>query len=126
MNTKKRFSTGIALSAMLLMSTMAMAQQQKPVLPINSSQKKVQANANTDSYSYKLYSAPNNMYGYNIYKDGKPVYHQFALMYISKEGKRLVATKLQAEKAAAIAIEKIKGGQPPLLSANELEKIVAL
>ena len=125
MNTKKSlFITGI-FSMALLVSAAAEAQQQKFVLPYKGTQKE-QSNNTAGDYSYKLYNAPNNMYGYDIYKDGKPCYHQFVLMYVSKEGKRLIATKLQAEKAALVAIGKIKKGEPPVLSGDDLKKIVAM
>ena len=125
MNTKKLLFIAGIFSMTLLASAATQAQQQKPVLPGNTAQKEI-ANNDAGNYSYKLYNAPNNMYGYDIYKDGKPVYHQFVLMYISKEGKRLIATKPQAQKAALIAIGKIKQGQPPMLSGDDLKKIIAL
>jgi len=125
MNTKKLLFIAGIFSMTLLASAATQAQQQKPVLPGNTAQKEI-ANNDAGNYSYKLYNAPNNMYGYDLYKDGKPVYHQFVLMYVSKEGKRLIATKPQAQKAALIAIGKIKQGQPPMLSGDDLKKIIAL
>ena len=125
MNTKKLLFIAGIFSMTLLASAAIQAQQQKPVLPGNAAQKEI-ANNDAGNYSYKLYNAPNNMYGYDLYKDGKPVYHQFVLMYVSKEGKRLIATKPQAQKAALIAIGKIKQGQPPMLSGDDLKKIIAL
>ncbi|TKK69321.1 hypothetical protein FC093_08375 [Ilyomonas limi] len=126
MKAKKILRNACIFSVVLLVSTSTFAQQQKQALPSNPSQKAMPANSGENSYSFKLYNAPNNAYGYDIYKDGKPVYHQFVLVFISKEGKRFIATKPQTKKAALLAIEKIKKGQSPLLSGEELKKIVAL
>lgn len=125
MKTKKPLLLTGILSLVLLVSA-ASAQQQKQVPPVNPAQKAITINIDDGSYTFKLYSAPNNMYGYDIFKDGKPVYHQFVLLFISKEGKRMIATKPQAQKAALLAIDKIKKGEPPLLSGEELKKIIVL
>lgn len=126
MKAKKILQNACTFLVALLVSASAFAQQQKQALPGNPPQKAMHENSVENSYSFKLYNAQNNAYGYDIYKDGKPVYHQFVLVFISKEGKRFIATKLQTQKAALLAIEKIKKGQSPLLSGEELKKMVAL
>jgi hypothetical protein len=78
------------------------------------------------NYTFKLYNAPNNTFAYDILKNGKPVYRQFVLMYLSNEGKRFFASKPQTQKAAIVAIEKIKNGQQPTFSKEEIRKLLSL
>jgi hypothetical protein len=92
------------------------------------------------NYTYHVFQAPNKMFGYDIMKNGKLVFHQFASLaepanahetFIRNQhttaGSSMgiaLAKKEHAEKAATLAIEKIKRKEPPVLSAEELKKIV--
>jgi hypothetical protein len=78
------------------------------------------------TYSFRLYNAPNNTFAYDILKNGKPVYRQFVLMYLSNEGKRFFASKPQTQKAAIIAMEKIRNGRQPTFSKEEIKKLLSL
>ena len=78
------------------------------------------------TYSFRLYNAPNNTFAYDILKNGKLVYRQFVLMFVSNEGERFFASKQQTEKAATIAIEKMKVGQQPSFSREEIKKLLSM
>jgi hypothetical protein len=98
-------------------------------------------------YSYKVFQAPNKNYGYDIYKNGKIVYHEFASINQpenfnpsnntspaklngvnkapdNKENLALVKSG-HAEKAALLAIEKMKRNELPVLSRDEIKQITA-
>src|SRR5207249_3146069 len=92
----------------LMIASSAMAQQPKYARPYNPSPEQMANNPGQDNYSFRLYTAPNNAVGYDILKDGKRIFHQFVLTYMSDEGKRAFVDKLQAVKAAGLAITKIK------------------
>jgi hypothetical protein len=48
-------------------------------------------------------------------------------MYVTKEGKRLFATKEQTEKAAQLTVAKIKKGeQPSALSNDEIKRSMSI
>src|SRR3954466_14819737 len=99
MKTKTLLLLACLVCISLTFTSHVLAQQSRPVLPTNASQK--EAALPTDApatYSSKTYNAPNNMFGYDILKNGKPVYHQFVLTALTYEGKRIYATKPQAEK----------------------------
>ena len=99
------------------------------------------------TYSYKIYQAPNKNYGYDILRNGKIVYHEFASLNqpqnisqarslnasqphgtnaesIMQRNTALVKSE-HAEKAALLAIEKIKRKESPQLSQDEFRKIIA-
>jgi len=106
------------------------------------------------NYTYKVFQAPNKNYGYDIFQNGKLVYHEFASMdqpdnisrtktsglsksngrstalnststaMNTKENLALVKAE-QAEKAVLLAIEKMKRKELPVLSKDEIKIIVA-
>jgi hypothetical protein len=99
------------------------------------------------NYTYKVFQAPNKNYGYDIYQNGKIVYHEFASMdqpentgrsknssapkltgtnsaFSTRENLSLMKAE-QAEKAALLAIEKMKRKELPMLSRDELKIIIA-
>jgi hypothetical protein len=98
-------------------------------------------------YTYKVYQAPNKNYGYDIFQNGKIVYHEFASMDQPENPgrtKNLSTVKLNnastamntrenlalvrpehAQKAALLAIEKMKRKELPVLSHDEIKNIVA-
>ena len=125
MKTKTPLLLACAGCLSFFITSHAFAQQSSPVLPINASQKEVELPYEASAtYSFKLYNAPNNTFGYDILKNGKPVYHQFVLTALTNEGKRVFATKPQAEKLASLAIEKVKNAQPPAFTNQELLKVL--
>jgi hypothetical protein len=102
---------------------------------------------NSSQYTYKVFQAPNKNYGYDIFLNGKIVYHEFAsLIPPANSGQTKTAdlAKLKAknppsgsvenlafvkhehaEKAALLAIEKMKRNEMPALSKDEIQNIVA-
>ena len=98
------------------------AQQTENVKPGNLPQQI--ASGGIQNYTYKVFQAPNKMYGYDIFHDGKIIFHQGASPALANEFIVATSTQQQAEKAALLSIEKIKKNQPPVLSQQELKKIV--
>ena len=105
----------------LMVSLNALAQQQSSN-PSNRPNPEITIQAKV-MYTYQVFTAPNNAFGYDVYKNGKPIFHQFILTFITDEGKRSFVTKQQAQKAAAMAIEKIKKGMHPFMNETEIKKI---
>jgi hypothetical protein len=116
-----------------------------PLLLISTAGKAQQPRAT--NYTYKVFQAPNKNFGYDILLNGKIVYHEFASLnppeHISqtktygasklnsmspalntKENLALVKTT-HAEKAALLAIEKMKRNELPVLSKDEIKIIIA-
>lgn len=98
-------------------------------------------------YTYKVFQAPNKNFGYDILLNGKIVYHEFASMNQSENNSqtktsdashangRVTAFNTKenlsfvkpahAEKAALLAIEKMKRKELPVLSKDEIKTIIA-
>jgi hypothetical protein len=113
------------LSISLLVTSNTMAQQLTYSRPHNVvSTQQAASSRNKNDYSFRLFSAPNNTYGYDVLKNRKPVFHQFVLTCMTTDGKRFFATKEQAEKAAASSIEKMNKGMRPFLTEPEIKKIL--
>jgi hypothetical protein len=130
---KKKLTLPLAAVLLLLLFTSTVCRAQRSV---------------TTSYTYKVFQAPNKNFGYDIFLNGKIVYHEFASMnqpenirqtktfgvskssgeptpFNAKENLALVKTT-HAEKAALLAIEKMKRKELPVLSKDEIKKIIAL
>ena len=98
------------------------------------------------NYTFKIFQAPNKNYGYDIFQNGKIVYHEFASMSLTEntsQPKPSGATKVNstntafntrqnpafmkaehAQKAALLAIEKMKRRELPVLSNDEIKIII--
>ena len=75
--------------------------------------------------TYKIISAPNNTWGYDILKDGSMCIHQNSIPGVS--GINGFATKQKAEKVAKLVVNKIQRGEmPPTVSQDEMKSIGAL
>ena len=118
-NTKNR----LMLLACIIITVAANAQQTENVKPGNLPQQT--ATNELQYYTYKVFQAPNKMYGYNILHDGKIIFHQGASPVQSNDFITATSTQEQAEKAALLSIEKMTKNQPPVLSQQELKKIIA-
>ena len=110
---------------MLILFTTSQAKAQQPTdsQPANVSQQIAKRDP-TAIYTYKVFQAPNKMYGFDILKNSKFIFHQPASPMPSNSYHSALATKENAEKAAELSIEKIKKGQTATLTDNELKKIV--
>jgi hypothetical protein len=129
---KKKFTLPLAAFVLSLLFTSIVCKAQHP---------------EATTYTYKVFQAPNKNYGYDIFQNGKIVYHEFASMsqpeninqpknlsvsksdktnpaFNSKENLALVKTE-HAQKAALLSIEKMKRKEMPALSRDEIKNIVA-
>jgi Domain of unknown function (DUF4907) len=76
-------------------------------------------------FSYKIISAFNNTYCYDVLADGKILIHQPSIPGLP--GNEGFKTKQDAEKVAKLIISKIKKGEmPPSVTLDELKKLKVL
>jgi hypothetical protein len=129
---KKNFTLPLAAFVLSLLFTSIECKAQQP---------------QATTYTYKVFQAPNKNFGYDIFQNGKIVYHEFASMeqpeningtktsglsklngtnasVHTKENLALVKSA-HAEKAALLAIEKMKRKELPVLSRDEIKIIIA-
>jgi hypothetical protein len=75
--------------------------------------------------SYKIFSAANETWGYDIFSNNKLTIHQQTIPGLP--GNDGFKTKEGAQKVAKLVIEKmIKGEMPPTVTEHELKKIKAI
>jgi hypothetical protein len=75
--------------------------------------------------TYKIFDAPNNTFGYDVYADNKLLIHQTSIP--AMPGNEGFTTKPNAQKVAMLVIDKIKKGEmPPTVSVEELKKLKAI
>jgi len=75
--------------------------------------------------TYKIISAPNNTWCYDIYKDGNICIHQNSIPGVA--GINGFTTKEKAEKVAQLVVTKIQNGEmPPTVSQEEMKAVGAL
>ena len=102
-----------------------MAQQLQSANAENSAIQTAVTTGGVTNYTYKIFQAPDRMFGYDIFRNGKIIFHQPALIVQSKNNSIAgIAKKEHAEKAALLAIEKIKKNEPATLTQQEIKKIV--
>lgn len=83
------------------------------------------ASKNIISYSYKIFNAKEQTYGYDIYQGKTRYIHQATIPSVN--GDAGFSSKEKAARAARLIIEKLKAGIfPPSVSAEELKKIKAI
>ena len=112
-----RFIVGLLCLASIVYA--GQAQAQKKATPAPAIQQAAPA------FTYKIISAANGTYGYDIYADGKLRIHQPAIPAIP--GNEGFKTKAAAEKVANLAISKMKKGESlPTISPEELKKLKAI
>ncbi|HEX5152305.1 MAG TPA: DUF4907 domain-containing protein [Parafilimonas sp.] len=121
MKAKNILMAGCMMIAIMLISCYhAQAQSMQPVKSPDITGREVAA-----GFTYKIFQAPNSMYGYDIFRNGKIIFHQGASSIKSNDFFIALSKKDQAEKAALLAMEKIKKNQPGTLTQEELKKIAA-
>jgi len=119
MKAKAIFMYSCMTTAVMLISYYhAQAQSMQPIKPPGITAREVAAD-----FTYKIFQAPNSMYGYDIFRDGKIIFHQGASTIQSNSFFAALGEKEQADKAALMAIEKIKKNQPATLTQEEIKKI---
>ena len=124
MKTKISLRFVCMLTLFLLTGFHAFTQQPQYPKPENVSEQIARGSAPAN-YTYKVFQAPNKMYGFNILKNGKFIFHQPASIVSASSYYPALATKENAEKAAQFSIDKIKKGQQPaMLTNDEVKKII--
>lgn len=117
MKTKTILTHAYITIVIILGSYYAQAQQ-----PINNAG--AVSAGKTSAYTYKIFQAPNKMFGYDIFCNDKIIFHQVAPIVQPRNSIAVLAKKEQADKAALLAIEKIKMNQPATLTQEEIKKII--
>lgn len=102
----------------------ALAQQPQYVKPEMTAEQMVREKASAN-YTYHVFEAPNKMFGYDIFRNGRIIFHQAASADQPNNLFVALAKKPQAEKAALLVIERIKKGEPATLTPEEIKKIIA-
>jgi hypothetical protein len=123
MKTKINVSMVCMLILILLTSLNVLAQQPQHANPENTSTQ-LSGTAIPANYTYKVFQAPNKMYGFDIFKNGKFIFHQPASVIPPVNSPAAISKKEDAEKVAQLSIEKIKKGQTPALTDDEIKKIL--
>jgi len=138
MKSKISFAVICSMMLCLCFSKSAIAQQLQPISP-NTSLASTGGGQPANNYTYKVFEAPNKMFGYDIYRDGKIIYHQPAAIICSDN---LVANhkdvpyaendphvkvngfskEVFAQNAASISIEKIRKRSAPALTNDEMQQ----
>jgi hypothetical protein len=122
---KTKFTALIAcmLIVCILATFTTLAQQPQYAKPENAATQIAGGNAH-GNYTYHVFVAPNKMFGYDIFLNGKIILHQAASSDQPNISAVALAKKEHAEKAAAMAIEKIKRAEPATLTGEEIKKIM--
>jgi Domain of unknown function (DUF4907) len=116
------FFTGMLILSLLVNSN-AISQQSANAKQGDPASEQVAKGPGDINYSYKLFVAPNKVYGYDIFKNGKLIFHQPALAEPAGDKEASLTKRLQADRAAILAIEKIKKGKPAELTRKEIMQI---
>src|SRR4051812_48594725 len=102
----------------------AEVQQQRMLAPVSRAPQQIAgAYPIRNNYTYRLFVAPNKLYGYDIFRGGKMIFHQPAMQEPAGDKDAAITKKLQADKAAALAIEKITKGIPLQLTRQDIMEI---
>lgn len=100
------------------------AQQQNVAKP-NNTQALLLQKEGIVNYTFHVFLAPNNTYGYDIFTNGRLTYHQPAFSRAPIDNNIALTKEDQANRAAMFAIDKIRKGKDPELSNDELKAITA-
>ena len=74
--------------------------------------------SNNKGFNYQVISV-NQGYGYEVTQNGKVFIHQDCIP--SLNGKQPFSTKKEAEEVAKLVVEKLRNGQSPTISADEID-----
>ncbi len=108
----------------LLVTSKAISQQLKYARPVNPSLEQMGNGPGNSNYTYRLFVAPNKVYGYDIFRNGRIIFHQPAMAQPAGDKQSSLIKKPLADKAANFAVEKIKKGMSAELTRQELMQIV--
>ena len=121
---KKFITLAVCLIACSVLAIQLSAQQSQ--LAKNNDQSSNAVNIHSglaDVYTYKIFQAPNKLYGYDIFKNGKGVFHQTVPSNVFDAS--AMKERKFAEKAAMVSIDKLKNNTPPVLSTQEIKNIIS-
>jgi len=120
---KTKFIIGICLLVLLFFAISTLKAQDIQYSAQANISNQISKNV-SPGYTYKLFQAPNKMYGYDIFLSKKIIFHQGASPAQSNEFTAAISTKAKADKAALLSIEKIKKHETAALTQQELRKII--
>jgi hypothetical protein len=124
MKTKIHTLFAFMLLTSMFITLKGIAQQPAYTRPENLSGQIAKAST-PQPYTYKVFQAPNKMYGFDVFRNGKFIFHQPASNVPASNYHPVLAKKEDAEKAAQFSIDKIKKGQQPsALTTDEIKKII--
>jgi hypothetical protein len=87
--------------------------------------KTLHANQLIPAYSFKVFQAPDKMYGYDIFMNDKIIFHQPAASPKQDNAALLLTRKEQAEKAASFMINKMRNNEAATLTKDEIKQLNA-
>ena len=142
MKTKNSFLC-ICIMQLCLAATQNIMAQQPQAKPADQAMLQIHNGQPATDYTYKVFQAPNKMFGYDIFQNGKGVFHQPAAMvppnniavtqqsvqqnlhtandqHFPTDG---FSKKEFAENAALLSIEKIKKRLAPSLTNDEMRQL---
>lgn len=94
--------------------------------PVNLTPEDMVNNPSNANYSFKILKNPDENIGYDIMRNGQIMFHQQMLQLPQNSSKGFLQFLMlanQVKNAALLSIEKIKKGQSPQLSAEEMKMI---
>lgn len=125
MKSKILFLFPCTLTLCMLVNFRAICQQTVNATPVSTAPILKADGSINPNYTYKLFVAPNKLYGYDIFQNGKIIFHQPALAEPAGDKSASLNKKSDADKAARLAIDKIKTGMSPVLSRQEMMQIIS-
>ena len=120
---KKLTTLLTCLAALCLFTITVHAQQSKANENIQSANSKKIAADVPDIYTYKIFQAPNKLYGYDIFKNGRNIFHQ--TVPASTSDPLAIKQKKFAEKAAMLSIDKLRTKTFATLSPQDIKNIIS-
>ena len=118
---KKIFTFRLAISFAVILLCIGNAVAQTTTIQTKSNNNK----SNTNKYTYKIISASENTFGYEIITNGKTLVHQENIP--SMPGNKGFNKKEQSEKCARFVISKLeKNIMPPTVTPKELDLLGVL
>lgn len=137
---------GICIILLCLSISKQINAQQSKAKAADKVQSRIRAGEREGSYTYKVFKAPNNMFGYDIYQNAKGIFHQPAAIVPpnnivaaqqslqeslpdANDPRSVIAgfsKEEYAENAAVLSIDKIKNRSVPKLTNDEIKHVITL
>jgi len=120
----KAKATVFFLCALFVCTASKSGAQQNAAKP-NNAQALILQKEGIVNYTFHVFQAPNKTYGYDIFANGRLTYHQPAFSKAPIDNDAALTKEDQANRAAMLAIQKIREGKNAELSNDELKAITA-